>query len=182
MVCAAAKGFLEQHSGLPEIVLQDGGRDTLRPVSLGFVHPVGQEVRGALGRLNLGMTGQRTNHGKARVERQRSQLGGIAQISRRPGRSEGCLGQRQGCRKPARRRPSRNPARCAHNGRSSGPYCDRGAYRSSGGSQRARVPWTRRSGGDHVAAGSFGGLSRSVSRLSETPSAAAFTESRARWA
>ena len=40
----------------------------------------------------------------------------------------------------------------------------------------------RTAAGDHVAAETFGGLSRSVSRLSETPSAATFTESRARWA
>ena len=40
----------------------------------------------------------------------------------------------------------------------------------------------RKNGTNHVTDEGFGGLSRSTARLSETRSAAAFTESRARWA
>ena len=62
---------------------------------------------------------------------------------------EASLDQQQGYPIPVRRQPSQNPARGGHNGRSSGPYCDRGVYRSSGGSHRVRVPWTRSCAGGH---------------------------------
>ena len=64
----------------------------------------------------------------------------------------------------------------------SAPELDRGVFRSSEASQQGPGRTRRTYDADHVGAEAFGGVSRSVSRLSDTRPAANFTEYRARWA